>query len=103
MVWWLVVKASGVRAEQHRRSDDDGARSDWTIAADAVCAIGLVVGLLIGVAAWRWLRTARWSVVLVVLVCATAAASPVAGRLPSSGDFSARLAAASQASSSPFR
>ena len=67
------------------------------IAADAwFCAIGLVAGLLIGLAAWRWLRTLGWSVVLVVLVCATAAALTcwLVGYRLGPGDFSARLAAA---------
>ena len=67
------------------------------IAGDAwFCAIGLVVGLLIGVAAWRWLRDLGWSVVLVVLVCATASALTcwLVGYRLGPGDFSARLAAA---------
>jgi len=75
-----------------RRRDD----SEF-IAADAwFCAIGLVAGLLIGLAAWRWLRTLGWSVVLVVLVCATAAALTcwLVGYRLGPGDFSARLAAA---------
>ena len=38
------------------------------IAGDAwFCAIGLVVGVLLGLAAWRWLRDLGWTVVLVVL------------------------------------
>ena len=67
------------------------------ISGDAwFCAIGLVVGLLIGLAAWRWLRSIGWTVVLVVLVCAVAAALTcwLVGYRLGPGDFSARLAAA---------
>ena len=67
------------------------------IAGDAwFCAIGLVAGLLIGLAAWRWLRSLGWTVVLVVLVCAVASALTcwLVGYRLGPGDFSARLAAA---------
>jgi hypothetical protein len=55
-----------------------------------------VAGLLIGIAAWRWLRDLGWTVVLVVLVCATASALMCwfVGYRLGPGDFSARLAAA---------
>ena len=91
-------ETSRVRAEQHRRSATTTERGlTQFIAGDAwFCAIGLVVGLLIGVAAWRWLRDLGWSVVLVVLVCATASALTcwLVGYRLGPGDFSARLAAA---------
>jgi hypothetical protein len=67
------------------------------IAGDAwFCAIGLVAGLLIGIAAWRLLGDLGWTVVLVVLVCATAAALTcwLVGYRLGPGDFSVRLAAA---------
>ena len=53
-------------------------------------------GLLIGIAAWRWLRHIGWTVVLVVLVCATGAALTcwLVGYRLGPGDFSVRLAAA---------
>jgi hypothetical protein len=67
------------------------------IAGDAwFCAIGLVVGLLIGLAAWRWLLPVGWPVVLVVLGSAVASALTcwLVGYHLGPGEFSARLAAA---------
>lgn len=97
VVWWLVVKPPAYELNSNGGATTTERGLTEFIAADAwFCAIGLVAGLLIGLAAWRWLGTLGWSVVLVVLVCATAAALTcwLVGYRLGPGDFSARLAAA---------
>jgi hypothetical protein len=97
VVWWLVVKPPAYQLNSNGGATTSERGLSEFIAADAwFCAIGLVAGLLIGLAAWRWLRTLGWTVVLVVLVCAMAAALTcwLVGYRLGPGDFSARLAAA---------
>ena len=97
VVWWLVVKPPAYELNSNGGATTSERGLSEFIAGDAwFCAIGLVVGLLIGLAAWRWLRTVGWSVVLVVLVCALASALTcwLVGYRLGPGDFSARLAAA---------
>ena len=97
VVWWLVVKPPAYELNSNGGATTSERGLSEFIAGDAwFCAIGLVVGLLIGLAAWRWLRTVGWSVVLVVLVCAVASALTcwLVGYRLGPGDFSARLAAA---------
>jgi hypothetical protein len=97
VVWWLIVKPPAYELNSNGGAATSERGLSEFIAGDAwFCAIGLVVGLLIGVAAWHWLRDLGWSVVLVVLVCATASALTcwLVGYRLGPGDFSARLAAA---------
>jgi hypothetical protein len=97
VVWWLVVKPPAYELSSGGSATTSERGLSQFISGDAwFCAIGLVAGLLIGIAAWRWLRDLGWTVVLVVLVCATAAALTcwLVGYRLGPGDFSARLAAA---------
>jgi hypothetical protein len=97
VVWWLVVKPPAYEVNSNGGATTSERGLTEFIAGDAwFCAIGLVAGLLIGLAAWRWLRDIGWSIVLVVLACATAAALTcwLVGYRLGPGDFSARLAAA---------
>jgi hypothetical protein len=97
VVWWLVVKPPAYELSSGGSATTSERGLSQFISGDAwFCAIGLVAGLLIGIAAWRWLRDLGWTVVLVVLVCATASALMCwfVGYRLGPGDFSARLAAA---------
>jgi hypothetical protein len=97
VLWWLVVEPPAYELNSNGGATISERGLTEFIAADAwFCAIGLVVGVLIGLAAWRWLRTLGWTVVLVVLACATASALTcwLVGYRLGPGDFSARLAAA---------
>ncbi len=97
VAWWLLVKPPAYELNSNGGATTSERGLAEFIAADAwFCVIGLVVGLLIGIAAWRWLRTLGWSVVLVVVVCAVASALMcwLVGYRLGPGDFSARLAAA---------
>jgi hypothetical protein len=97
VVWWLIVKPPAYELNSNGGAATTERGLTQFIAGDAwFCAIGLFVGLLIGLAAWHWLRDLGWSVVLVVLVCATASALIcwLVGYRLGPGDFSARLAAA---------
>ena len=97
VIWWLVVKPPAYELNSNGGAKTTERGLSQFIAADAwFCIIGLVVGLLIGIAAWHLLRSLGWSVVLVVLACATAAALTcwLVGYRLGPGDFPARLAAA---------
>jgi hypothetical protein len=97
VLWWLIVKPPAYELNSNGGAATTERGLAQFVAGDAwFCAIGLVVGLLIGLAAWRWLRDLGWSVVLVVLACATASALTcwLVGYRLGPGDFSARLAAA---------
>ena len=97
VLWWLLVTPPAYEVNSNGGATTSERGLTEFIAADAwFCAVGLVAGLLIGLAAWRWLRTLGWTIVLVVLLCATAAALTcwLAGYRLGPGDFSARLAAA---------
>jgi hypothetical protein len=97
VVWWLVVQPPAYELNSNGGASTSERGLSEFIAGDAwFCAIGLVVGLLIGLAAWRWLRSIGWSVVLVVLVCALASALTcwLVGYRLGPGEFSTRLAAA---------
>jgi hypothetical protein len=97
VVWWLLVKPPAYELNSNGGASTSERGLSEFIAGDAwFCAIGLVAGLLIGLAAWRWLRTIGWSLVLVVLVCAVASALTcwLVGYRLGPGDFAARLAAA---------
>ncbi|HJV13700.1 MAG TPA: hypothetical protein VJ625_07385 [Propionibacteriaceae bacterium] len=97
VLWWLVVNPPAYELNSNGGASTSERGLTEFISGDAwFCAIGLVVGLLIGLAAWRWLRSIGWTVVLVVLVCAVAAALTcwLVGYRLGPGDFSARLAAA---------
>ena len=60
------------------------------------CLVGAVVGLLLGVVAWRRLRALGWPLVLLVVLAATAAALVAwwVGTAFGPGPFNPRLAAA---------
>jgi hypothetical protein len=97
VVWWLIVKPPAYELSSGGSATTSERGLSQFIAGDAwFCAIGLVAGLLIGIAAWRWLGDLGWTVVLLVLVCATAAALTcwLVGYRLGPGDFSVRLAAA---------
>jgi hypothetical protein len=97
VLWWLVVNPPAYELNSNGGAATSERGLTEFISGDAwFCAIGVVVGLLIGLAAWRWLRSIGWTVVLVVLVCAVAAALTcwLVGYRLGPGDFSARLAAA---------
>jgi hypothetical protein len=97
VIWWLAVDPPAYELNSNGGASTSERSLTEFIAGDAwFCAIGLVVGMLIGLAAWRWLRGIGWSVVLVVLVCALASALTcwLVGYRLGSGDFSTRLAAA---------
>jgi hypothetical protein len=96
VIWWLVVKPPAYELNSNGGATTTERGLSQFIAAAWFCIIGLVAGLLIGIAAWRWLRSLGWSVVLVVLACATAAALTcwLVGYRLGPGDFPARLAAA---------
>jgi hypothetical protein len=97
VLWWLVVNPPAYELNSNGGASTSERGLTEFISGDAwFCAIGLVVGLMIGLAAWRWLRSIGWTVVLVVLVCAVAAALTcwLVGYRLGPGDFSARLAAA---------
>jgi hypothetical protein len=80
VVWWLIVKPPAYELNSNGGASTSERGLSEFIAGDAwFCAIGLVAGLLIGLAAWRWLRTIGWSLV---------------GYRLGPGDFAARLAAA---------
>jgi hypothetical protein len=75
VVWWLVVQPPAYELNSNGGATTSERGLTQFIAGDAwFCAIGLVVGLLIGLAAWRWLLPIGWPVVLVVLGCAVASA-----------------------------
>ena len=97
VVWWMVVDPPAYELNSGGGASTSERGLTQFIAADAwFCAIGLVAGLLLGLAAWRWLRDLGWPVVPVVLVWATAAGLTcwLVGYQLGPGDFSARLAAA---------
>lgn len=97
VVWWLVVEPPAYELNTVGGASTSERGLTEFIAGDAwFCAIGVVAGLLIGLGAWRWLHDLGWSVVLVVLVCATVSALVcwLVGYRLGPGDFSARLAAA---------
>jgi hypothetical protein len=97
VVWWLVVQPPAYELNSNGGATPSERGLTQFIAGDAwFCAIGLVVGLLIGLAAWRWLLAVGWPVVLVVLGCAVASALTcwLVGYHLGPGEFSARLAAA---------
>jgi hypothetical protein len=97
VLWWLLVKPPAYQLNSGGAASTSERSLTHFIAGDAwFCAIGLVVGVLLGLAAWRWLRDLGWPLVLVVLVWATASALTcwLVGYLLGPGDFSARLAAA---------
>jgi hypothetical protein len=97
VVWWLVVKPPAYELNSNSGASTSERGLSEFIAGDAwFCAIGLVAGVLIGLAAWRWLRSIGWFVVLVVLACALASALTcwLVGYRLGPGDFADRLAAA---------
>ena len=97
VLWWLVVDPPAYELNSNGGATTSERGLTEFISGDAwFCAIGLVAGLLIGIAAWSWLRDLGWTVVLVALVAATAAALTcwLVGYRLGPGDFSARLAAA---------
>jgi len=97
LVWWEVVDLPAYRV-----SDDGGASISERgltefFGGDAwFCALGVVVGLLLGVLGWRRFRNLGWPTVPVVAIVALAAAAVcwfVGFRL-GPGEFNPRLAAA---------
>jgi hypothetical protein len=97
VLWWSLVKPPAYELNSGGAASTSERSLTQFIASDAwFCAIGLVVGVMLGLAAWRWLRDLGWTVVLVVLVWATASALTcwLVGYLLGPGDFSTRLAAA---------
>ena len=97
VVWWAVVDLP-----TYRVNSDGGAATTERglsefISGDAwFVVIGLVVGVGLGLAGWRWLRPLGWSLVLVV-GCAAVVAELVCwlvGYRLGPGEFAPRLAAA---------
>jgi hypothetical protein len=97
VVWWAVVDLP-----TYRVNSDGGAATTERglsefISGDAwFVVIGLVVGVGLGLAGWRWLRGLGWSLVLVV-GCAAVVAELVCwlvGYRLGPGEFAPRLAAA---------
>ena len=97
VLWWLVVDPPTYELNSNGGATTSERGLTEFISGDAwFCVIGLVAGLLIGIAAWSWLRDLGWTVVVVALVAATGAALTcwLVGYRLGPGDFSARLAAA---------
>jgi hypothetical protein len=95
VAWWGVVRLPGYRV------DSDGVASTTErglsefIGGDAwFCALGLVAGVMLGLAAWRWFRSIGWGLVLVVVFFALASALVCwfVGYRLGPGEFSPRLA-----------
>jgi hypothetical protein len=75
VLWWLLVTPPAYEVNSNGGATTSERGLTEFIAADAwFCAIGLVAGLLIGLAAWRWLRALGWTIVAAVLLCAVASA-----------------------------
>lgn len=97
VVWWRVVDLPGYRvAEGGGASTSERGLAEF-IGPDAwFAAIGLVVGIGLGVLAWRWFRELGWPVALVAVLGALAAALTcwAVGYRLGPDDFATRLAAA---------
>ena len=97
VVWWTVVELPA-----YQMNPDGGAAISERglaefVAGDAwFCAIGLVVGISLGVVAWRGLRDLGWPLALLVGLVAVLAGLLCwfVGHRLGPGDFVARLAAA---------
>lgn len=103
--WWAVVKLPvyTVQADGGAGIDERGLAE--FAAGDAwFCAIGLVVGLGLGVVAWRLLKDLGWPLVLLVGVVALVAALVCwfVGHRLGPDDFVLRLAAAKPGDAVPI-
>jgi hypothetical protein len=97
VVWWVAVDLPNymVNSEGGAAINERGLTE--FIASDAwFSAIGLVVGVVLGIVGWRSLRRIGWPVVLLVLISAIAAELVcwLVGYRLGPGEFAARLAAA---------
>ncbi len=98
VVWWLLVPLSTYRVGGDGKSATTERGLAGMIAGDAYfCAIGLVVGLAIGIVGWRVLQSLGWSLVPLVVICSLGAALVCwwVGYQLGPGDFSPRIAVAS--------
>jgi hypothetical protein len=97
VVWWLLTDLPTFRVVNGGGAVTSERGLAGYIAADAwfvVC--GAVVGLVVGVLAWRWFGRTGWPVVLVTVLVGAAAGLVcwAVGYLLGPGAFAARLAAA---------
>jgi hypothetical protein len=97
VAWWAVVDLP-----EYVVNTDGGASISERgltefLGGDAwFCALGLIVGALIGLGAWRWFRDLGWPLVLGVCALAVAASLVcwLVGYQLGPGEFAPRLAAA---------
>jgi hypothetical protein len=97
VAWWAVVDLPAYRVNSDGGAATTERGLSEFISGDAwFAAIGVVVGVGLGLAGWRWLRRLGWSVVLVVAFAAVTAELVcwLVGYRLGPGDFAPRLAAA---------
>jgi hypothetical protein len=97
VVWWAMVEPPAYRVNPDGGASISERGLTEFLGGDAYfCAIGLVVGIAVGIGAWRWFDQIGWP--LVLLVCGLAFLAGLTcwfvGYRLSPGEFSARLAAA---------
>jgi hypothetical protein len=97
VIWWAVVDLPTYRVHSDGGAATTERGLSEFISGDAwFVVIGLVLGVGLGLAGWRWLRRLGWSLVLVV-GCAAVLAELVCwlvGYRLGPGEFAPRLAAA---------
>ncbi len=97
VAWWSLVPLSTYRVSSSGGASTTERGLAEIVAGDAwFCALGLVVGLALGIVAWQRFGTIGWGLVPVVLVCAVIAALLCwwVGSQLGPHDFPSRLAAA---------
>jgi hypothetical protein len=97
VAWWAVVDLPTYRVHSDGGAATTERGLSEFISGDAwFVVIGLVVGVGLGLAGWRWLRRMGWSLVLVVAFAALAAELTcwLVGYRLGPGEFAPRLAVA---------
>lgn len=97
VLWWRVVKLPAYRVDPGGGASTSERGLAQVISGDAwFCAIGLVVGVGLGLLGWWWFRGLGWSLVLVATVLALTAALVCwdVGHHLGPGPFNPRLAVA---------